>query len=73
MLDASFPTSKTYVNLIFTKKYKITLPFNNGDTILFGSGHITGYCIDYYDNVDTTRYVHRWDFTVDFTGLKIDP
>ena len=72
--DAQFPSlTKTYANIVFTKKYKIPIPFNMKDTVLFGSGHIVGYCIDYYNSSDTLKYKQRWDFWVDFTDLKIDP
>lgn len=67
--DAGYPTSRTYTSITFTKKIKILV---RTDTILFGSGHIAGYCIDYYHLTDTTKYVHRWDFTVDFTDLNIN-
>lgn len=70
--DADYPPiSRTYSTVTFTKKIKIPLrPF--GDTALFASGHIAGYCIEYYKKTDTAKYRHRWDFTVDFTDLKID-
>jgi hypothetical protein len=70
--DAEFPSSKTYSRVIFTKKLKIPIPPNYYDTAYYGSGHISGYCIDYYKPSDTAKYRHRWDFTVDFTDLKID-
>ena len=70
--DADFISSKTYSKVIFTKKLKIPNPLLATDTLLFGSGHISGYCIDYYKSTDTAKYKHRWDFTVDFSDLKID-
>lgn len=69
--DAEPPSSKTYTSVIFTKKIKIPLPPNFIDTAIFGSGHILGYRIDYYNHTDTTKYRNRWDFTVDFTDLRM--
>ncbi len=70
--DAGDPSSRTYTSVSFSKKLKILRNPDSIDTVLFGSGHISGYCIDYYHLTDTTKYVHRWDFTVDFTNLLID-
>jgi hypothetical protein len=71
--DAGLPANKTYTSIIFTKRTRIFMPERYSDTLLFGSGYITGYCINYYHNTDTTKYVNRWDFKVDFTDLRIDP
>lgn len=71
--DVTATISKTYTNITFTKKIKIAIPGTVADTALYGSGHIFGYCIDYYNENDTLEYKHRWDFTVDFANLKIDP
>ena len=70
--DAGAPSSTTYTSVTFNKLIKIPLPYSI-DSAYFGSGHIAGYCIDYYGLTDTTKYVQRWDFTVDFTDLRIDP
>jgi len=71
--DADYPPlSKTYTKVTFTRKMKIPYPQNPWDSALLASGHIAGYCITYYNKTDTAKYVHRWDFTVDFTDLKID-
>lgn len=68
--DAGARSSRTYTSIKFSKKFEIP---RASDILLFASGSISGYCIDYYYPSDTTRYVQRWDFTVDFTDLKIDP
>jgi hypothetical protein len=68
--DAGSPTSKTFTSVRFTKKLKVG---GDREIILLGSGHISGYCINYWHLTDTTKYVQRWDFTVDFTDLRINP
>ncbi len=70
--DAGFPTSQTFTKVTFTDKMKVYIPSISRDTFLFASGKIIGYCIDYFHLTDTTKYVHRWDFSVDFTNLRID-
>lgn len=70
--DAGMSSSTTYSSVTFNKLIKIPMPYSV-DSAYFGSGHITGYCIDYFGLTDTTKYVQRWDFIVDFTDLLIDP
>ena len=69
--DAGAPISKTFTSITFTKLTKIPLPPAGDNTAFFVSGHISGYCIDYYHKTRLNKYVHRWDFTVDFTDLLI--
>lgn len=68
--DAGSPSSKTYTSVIFTKRIKVPVN-NNTDTLIFASGHIEGYKINYFHLTDTSKYVQRWNFTVDFTNLGI--
>ncbi len=69
--DADFPLlSKTYTSVTFTNRIKIPLP-SIRDSAIYASGHISGYVIDYYSKTDTSKYLHRWDFTVDFTDLRL--
>jgi hypothetical protein len=70
--DAGDPTSQTFTKVTFTEKTKVYMPSIARDTFLFASGKILGYCIDYFNPNDTTKYVHRWDFSVDFNNLRID-
>jgi len=70
--DAGSFSSATYSSVTFNKLIKIPIS-NRLDSAYFSSGHITGYRIDYYGLPDTTKYVQRWDFTVDFTDLLIEP
>jgi hypothetical protein len=72
--DAGMSSSTTYSSVTFNKLIKIPMPYSV-DSAYFGSGRISGYCIDYFGltETDTTKYVQRWDFTVDFTDLLIDP
>lgn len=70
--DAGDPSSQTFTSVTFTKKMKVYMPSIARDTLLFASGKINGYCIDYFHPTDTTKYVHRWDFSVDFTNVRID-
>ena len=71
--DADYPPmSKTYTKVVFNKKFKLPiLPFRT-DTALFASGQLVGYRIDYWKKSDTLKYRHRWDFTIDFTDLRIE-
>lgn len=71
--DAEYPPlSKTYMSIKFTKRTEIPFPQMPSERALLASGIIVGYCIDYYNKTDSAKYVHRWDFTVDFTNLRID-
>jgi hypothetical protein len=65
--DAGGFSSKTYISVTFTERREIT---SSAGPLLFGSGRISGYCID-YAHPDPTKYMHRWDFTVDFKNLLI--
>ncbi len=60
------PLTKTFTSVTFTKKIEIPLPPNALDTLIFCSGHISGYSIDYYNYPDTLKYKHRLDFVVEF-------
>lgn len=69
--DAQYPAmSKVFTSITFTKKFKMLI--TNLDTAYYASGKIKGYCEDRYSQTDTNKYVHRWDFTVDFTDLRIN-
>ena len=68
--DAGSITSKTYTSIVFNKYLKVPLIPYYYDTAYIVSGHINGYSIKYYHETDTTKYVQRWDFTIEFSDLR---
>jgi hypothetical protein len=66
--DAGNPSSKVYTKIVFSKR-KVYQTVNG--PLLTCDGLITGYCIQNYGTTDIFKYVHRWDFSVSFTGLHI--
>ena len=55
----------TYCQVVFSNKFTARM---GADTFRYASGVITGYQSLSYGKFSATKYVQRWDFSIDFTN-----